>query len=1064
MRRIWAYLLAFLWIVCSCVSPLKEQDPDDDGGTYPEGAKVTVNFTVIGDGATPTKAQQLGEEMSLNNLYLAVFGSSGYLKEFVKATPLGATGGEVEFQDPYDETKKISRPLYAFSAELTLTDSKRIIHFIGNSPKSTLSFGYADAVLSSLLSSSGQGAFWQMMRIDGIHAKQYEGEDPYEDQNGVTVETGDYIDINDNKITNGHGYLVAQTTQAQFAQIPLVRNWAKIIVEADTNNDNNPYFRPISYAVVHVPDRGTIAPHSSATNGFIEGYERKTFFQISDMGYPANLPPDTVIDETIPDMEDFTYWDDHDPAEALPDGGWRNGVAPANRGTYKKGGVFLYERPVPSDQLPPTYIIIYGEYLPEDTTDPHYGDKCFYKVDLMTDRKYYPIYRNFQYRILIHSILSFGHPTPAAAAAAAGSADVSADINARHLADISDGHRRLAIDPWMAKTFTDAQSDNVEISAYFMSDVSSGNPELAPEAVTVEILPMKNGVDAVLESASIDPPAEDGWRKIHFTTSGPSDNIRSQTLRVTGTGGEESLYRDIIITIQNIQFMRVSCSERRIKSEKGTPVEVYIDIPAGLAESMFPLQFQVEPEKMTLSPDNDNLPVEYGESISGSGKPAFHFIKSLDWDEYNSLSTILDESDKMWRRMRCKFISNRDVSTTAIYVTNSQYFHPASTQLGNFTDKTFFDLHFVEPIRQNAAGQELTLEFDVARGDNNELPEIDLIVDGLIPTARTSLALPDGFTQVSDVTYRFTPADSHVSLPFTTADGNGEVYARLEADDYQVQSVKTHHFTLFNGIGFFDGHGTKVLSGWSNVVFGKVNRDNNKNVLFGYYDDPDHLNAPITLRDLQSLTLQNAYLPYPWTPDGPRSADGAYNYHELEFKTNNTDMQKNAQFTLSSPGYLEVSVDANRFRGNIYTQQNNSLRASGMSGHVYTVKMDNTVVHNCTVTFSDDFRVENNGVWLDAGQTGTITVSITNTNLTTLRLFYVQFNVGQGNYNGQKRLFPRMDPVLPDGEQFFKYPGANDHIVWLRPDKTEDATITVTAEDDHPFQITGLVLKTFRYN
>ena len=1064
MRRIWAYLLASLLLVCSCVNPLAEPEADENGGAYPEGAKVTITFSVAGDGIAPgTKVQALGEDQPLTSLHLAVFGSSGYLKEYVEATLLGQNGS-YEFTSPKDAPNdpdiKTSVPVYEFSARLTLTDSKRIIHFIGNGPE-TLSFGYADAVLSPLLSFSGERAYWQMMRIDGIHAKQ--STTAYKDHNNVDVEIGDYIDANGDKITDGQGYVVADATQEKFVTIPLVRNWAKILLQADRNNGNNPYFEPISYAVVHVPDRGTLAPHSSATNGFIEDYQKKTFLNIVDLGYPANLPPDTKIDESIPDIAAFKYWDPEEqvhgnPDTDLVDSGWLNGVAPV----HAKGAVYLYERPVPSDQLPPTFVLIYGKYLPEDTTDPHYGDKCFYKVDLMTDRQYYPIYRNFQYRILIHSILSFGHPTPEAAAAAAGSADVSADINARHLPDITDGHRRLAIQPWMAKTFTRKQENNQELSVFFDNDVTTDGWDTTENAVTVELLPMKNsGIDPVIDknTLAIDPvPDEYGFRKITFTTSGPSDNIRSQTIHVTGTCGDATLYRDIVITIQNIQEMRVSCSDRRIKSEKGTPVDIYIDIPDGLAESMFPLEFLVEPEKMTLSPYNDNLPVESGTSISGSDKPAFRFIKTLTWDEYRVLPAQLDATDRVWRRMTCHFISNRDISSTTIYVANDDYFKPANTTLANFADKSFFNLQIKEPILQDDAGQELTFEFDVARGDNNELPEIKLTIDGLIPQSRTGLSLPEGFTQISDVAYRFTPTTSQVSIPFVTSDADGEFYLRLEADDYESQSLKTHHFTLFNGVGFFDGHATRVNSGWSNVVFKKVNRDKNKNILFGYYVDPEDLNPTTTLKGLQSLNPQGGAVP--WAP-----TNGEYNYRELEFRTNNESVDMPAKLTLSAPGYLEVSVQVNRIRGNIFTVSTAlNAKTSGMVDHTYTVTMDSgaQTAHQSTVTFSEDFRVENDGIWLDTGKTGTIT--ITNTNQAIFRLFYVQFNFGEGTYNGKKRLFPNMDKVvLPNDEQFIYYPGSNNQCIWMRPDKSDDATITIEANEDYPVKITDIVLKTFRY-
>lgn len=1076
MKRILSYLLAAALAFCSCENPLLE--PAQDGGTYPEGAKVEVRFTVAAEGLSPTKAQALGEDQPLQNLHLAVFGSSGYLKEYVEAIADPSPSGLIDFEDPNDPEKKTTVPLYSFTAKLTLTDSRRIIHFIGNGP-STLSFGYADAVLSSLLSTSGERAYWQMMNIDGIHAKQ--STSAYPDDNGQEVEIGDYIDANGNKITNGEGYVVADITQDQFREIPLVRNWAKLVVQADTSTPegasepNNPFFEPISYAVVHVPDRGTLAPHSAATNGFIQNYQTKTYLDIVGMGYPANLPPETVMDETIPSIDDFKYWDPDvqghgDPSE-VEGLGWRNGVAPA--GQY--GAVYLYERPVPSEQLPPTFVIVYGTYKnPDDQA--HYGQKCFYKIDLMTDHKYYPVYRNFQYRILIHSILSFGHPTPQAAAAAAGSADVSADINARHLPDISDGFRRLAIQHWMAKTFTDAQTDNTELSAYFMSDVSTNAPDMGHGSVTVEALPMKRGVDPVITSCSIEDPDPNvlpgdpsyGWRTIHFTTNGPSSTIRSQTLRVTGGQGEEAIYRDIVITIQNIQPMLVRCSQSRIQSQKGTPVDVYIDIPDGLPESMFPLEFKIEPEAMSLTPRNDNLPVEYGPSLSESGKAAFHFIRTLDWDEYRTLPSETDASDKLWRRITCHFMSNRDNSSTRIYVRNDDYFDPASTRLSNFTDKSFWNLRFREPILRDTPHQCLTLDFELPSDPETGWPEVELTVDGLVPEAREGFPLPPGFTQVSDLEYRFTPTGSRVTIPFYTTDADGEVYLQLGAEDYQSQSLKTHHFKLFRGIGFMDGHFLSGTTNWSNVMNGKVNRDKNKTVLFGYFDDPDAPNPEITLLNLDGLGKKKP-TEYPWTPDGPFSANSEPNYHELQFTTTNEDLQRSVGFVLSSPGYLQETVSAARFRGNIYTYPNNgvnpvALKASNVSGTPLTHGNANmgSNTHYSNVEFDGDgFSVDDNGVWLAAGQTGTITV--TNTNPNSYKFFYVQFSFGTNKTFGANRLFPDLEATVGSGV-LEKYPGNNDQCLWLLPETTESASITITAEDDYPTLITGIVIKTFRKN
>lgn len=1054
--------------VCSCADSLLEPERDETPDGLPEGAKVTISFMVASEDLPSTKAQNLGEDPALTSLHLAVFGSSGYLKEYVEATPTGPCG-ETTFTDPAtidSEHPKITTvPLYGFTAKLTLTNSKRIVHFIGNGP-GTLPFGYADAVLSSLQSESGKRAYWQMMEIDGIKAKQ--------------DDDGDYIDALGNKITDGQGYVAALETQKKFQEIPLVRNWAKIVVEADTNNGNNPNFTPISYAVVHVPDRGTVAPHSAVTGGFIKDYQKKTFSYLAEeIKYPANLPPNTKIDNSIPDINCFKCWDQsvegHRNYSEVNGIGWIDGVAPADADKDHDGdgnpdgygAVYLYERPVPTEQLLPTYVIIYGYFDDPDKNVPGHQDvsgKYFYKVDLMTDGNYYPIYRNFQYRILIHSILAPGHATPEAAVAAAGSADVSADINARHLPDISDGTRRLAIRPWMARTFTTEQSSNTELNVFFMSDVASEAPNMDPGAVTVEVLEMKHGLDEVIdpnpdylfiEAPNDDPTDESyGWRTIHFRTYGSSSTIRSQTLRVTATSDGESLYRDIVITIQEKQPMQVICSESRIKAKKGTPVDVYIDIPDGLVESMFPLEFMIEAEALTLSPYNDNLPVQPGTSLSGSDKPSYHFIKTVSWDDYCALPTELDNTDRLWRRITCGFISNRANSSTRIFVSNPDFFIPANTKLGNFTDKTFWDLRFREPIQQNTPFQKLLFEFEAARDDDDELPTIEMTVSDLIPdNDREGYPLPEGFTQTSETTYRFKPTSNRVTIPVKTANNTGEVYLRLEAEDYQAQTLKTHHFTLFHGKGFIDGHATtNKLSGWSNVVYGKVNKANNKNVLFGYFDDPDDLNPTIQLISLDGL--KKAYpTGFPWTPSGPKSTDGASNYHELEFTIDNpnNDLYRNLSFTLSAAGYLEVPVQPYRFSGNIFTSQYTS--GNNMKAYTYNNTGDNTYFGDTTFSGGFYLKDKKNGLWLDPGESGTITFVPTDDKF---KLFFIQLNIGKDN---NKYAFPRMDPPLEEGSTFDKYPGSGDQCLWIRPELTGSASLTITAESDAPTYITGIIVK-----
>ena len=786
----------------------------------PEGAAVTIPFSVTVDNAAVpgTRTVVLDEEPTLDNLYIAVFGGSGYLKEYVKAQDLQA--GTYTYTDREGEQRTVTQ--YTFNVTLTITENRRILHFIGNGP-ATLSFGYADAVMPSLLSEDGAKAYWQMRTVSEIGAKRSTSE--YQDGNGRNVVTGDYIDKDGNKIVDGKGYVPDDAILAALSNIPLVRNWAKISIEAA--DDSN--FTPYSFAVVNVPSRGAVAPHSAAT-GFVQDYQQYAFSYLTDeLKYPANLPPKTIFDKSIPDAEDFVNIN----AEKA--------VAPAG------GSVYLYERPVPTSKLPPSSVIVYGHY--KNLTDPseQEGD-YYYKLDLMQDETYYPVLRNFQYKIKISKIMSQGHHSPAAAAAAAGSADVSADITASHLSDISNGIGRLIVD-WMSHTYT-VQENNGLLSCFFVNDVKNWVVDMTPGTVTATALPMPEGESPVITELSIDPPQTEaesaGWRVVHFKTDVPRSSVRSQTIRIQAQYESWHLYRDVVITLLDKQPMIARCVKTRVLAQRNVKQTLEVVIPEGLPESMFPLRFEIEPEDMTLTPDesqdNNNLPVTPGPSISDnpeySGKPSFHFVRTLYWDEYRTLETERDQNMSTWRVLPCYFKTNCDDNATTIWV-KCEHFDPVSTSFRNASELGFPNLGFTSSIERGGE-KSVFVHFDVDKDPLEEsFPVVTMSVSGmqLVITGDNMSAVPGSSTM-----YMVHPASSSVDLEFLTTDPEGDVTLRLYAQDYETQELKSHKFKNF---GFVDGHRLWKTSAWSNVACGRVNSAGNKTVLFGYEDDPDGLNVPV---------------------------------------------------------------------------------------------------------------------------------------------------------------------------------------------------------------------------
>lgn len=639
MKRI-GYCLLLLFVVLGCIPDLPVQPvPVDEG--YPEGAKVTLQFSVsAGDAMPATKG--LGEKPELDSLYLAVFGSSGYLKEYVKADiiePLPTYVG--------------SDTVLNFQATLTLSDKERSVHFIGNGP-STLDFGYATDILPQLLSENDGQAFWQML---------------------------EHVTIEGDKQTDG-SYKATDETNAQFQHISLVRNFAKIVLSAAADS----HFEPDSFAVFNVPSKGSVVPFDG---DFIRNYQNYGFTELTDIRhYPGNLP----------DSTDFVGF----PQE------WNSRKVDVGKAVY------LYERPVPTEQFLPSYVIVHGKYT--DTENPEQNGWYYYKIDLAQGGSYYPIYRNFKYQVKINKILSRGHTTPEAAAASAGSADVSADITTSHLNDISDGEARLVVQPWMSYAFTKRQVNNKMLNVKFFSDVMSGDPDMS-DSVTCEKLPMPDGEEDVIESVSIGHPVlasgtEKGWRTITFSTKepgAPGTPARTQVLRVSGTYKTDNdetrtLYRDVRITLQPLQRMQLSVDSPHdtgsgIPRDTARIVRLNVGIPVDLTESMFPITFVIEPEDMSLTPDNqipnNNLPVAAQTSISDhagyAGKRAFQFSRTLTYAEYRTLPQSLDLDGEPIRTFTCQFKTTRKDNATTIWVANEyfskshvSYTNPAARKLRYF--------------------------------------------------------------------------------------------------------------------------------------------------------------------------------------------------------------------------------------------------------------------------------------------------------------------------------------------------------------------------------------------
>ena len=708
MRRLIAYLTAII-LAISCTAELERVGSVVDDSL--EGAPVTITFSVPDVQLLPSsKSLSDGDGditgtpyLDPNMMYLVVCGGSQSIKYIRKATLVDI---DYDYEIPQEHYPlpdgDRTTTLYTFSVQLELSDFGRTIHILGNVDENQLITGsYSYQSLPNILSYDNKQAYWQKLYVPYIKAKR----DP------VTQEPV--------KLSNG-SFQPDDETLGFFQYIPLIRNFAKIQVSNAAEN-----FRLHSYAVIYYPERGSVVPYRSnepvAVNRFdfnppsgyrFSGYEKTTFEQLEEtINYPGNMPYGVALSDVIPPASEF-----EEPSTS------HGRVLPYNENDTESG-FYIYERGVPTDHIGPTFIIICGNFEDDDQW-------YYYRLDLMESKveggqtvaRYYPIYRNFRYNIQLHRISSEGVQTPELAAVSSGAEDISADVSMRHLSDISNGTTRLVVEPFMTRTYSGPAEEGsyYELYARFFNNVNSDVPNLNTAAVRVELEPMEGGEDDILilyddnghrvaTGGFFFPAAKtvggvEGLRTIRFNTVEPLDETKTQKIKITGhnPGNHQDLrlYREVEITLQKKQPLRVTC-DNPVPRATDTPLTVDITVPSELPESMFPLEFIVEPQNGTLTPDTSkdvNLPVVSGRSIATNESvytdtPAFYYLRTLTWEEFSGLTVSEGE-----RTFSCYFKTNRPESATTIWVYN-EYFSKASVSFENVDPPTRPTGHFyVEAI------------------------------------------------------------------------------------------------------------------------------------------------------------------------------------------------------------------------------------------------------------------------------------------------------------------------------------------------------------------------------
>ena len=685
MKKFGIYIFMILCLLTACQGPEIDIIPDNPVDEISTG-EVTLTFGVNFIGNTPrTKAMGDLPSQDISSLHLLLFDENGYYIE-AREAELVSSGLNPLSVNHYRVT-------------LNLTDKKRIIHFIANCPVSQLDYGHENDVIANLYVTKANNpgdietAYWHRIEVPKI----------------VVDDNGD----------------VTPEIKSHFQNIPLLRNYTQITV---VDNDENDDFHLESFGVYNTIAIGTVAPYNKAKQCFQSFYDQDegapySYDQLLSNQYQGHALAKVQLDGTLSEDDLMS------PGTPF----------------------YMYERKISVHTQgeetqwdeSPTHIILKGIY--KNSTSYSY-----YKVDLVrevnTVNQYYNLLRNFDYRFILKSVSGPGYKSLDEAMRNPAGNNLTGSSETLTLTDVSDGRGRIMVS--FADT-TLTSSDDVKLRFKYFPDANSGDPE----NTEVKVTGVLDGNGSVLKGlkGNINYNAVDGWAEVSFRIQELTGVSRTQEI-VLVTEDNTNLHKTITFHLVDPYNMDVICYNPKSSGYENNVIEANIEEEVGVqirirddfTENLFPLYFYIEADKLSISPDvqkNKNLgfslPVETGTSIiPGKNSPSFHYVYTLTYDQYRTLSV---ENNK--KIIDTRWYTNIAKSASHVVAYN-KYFNVGTSYFKNSTGQTesqiighdmaFSDLKVDPSPIFYGAGQNVSVSFDLDAREVDYLPKtIHITLEGL---------------------------------------------------------------------------------------------------------------------------------------------------------------------------------------------------------------------------------------------------------------------------------------------------------------------------------------------
>lgn len=647
-----------------------------------EGDMVTLTFDV----KVPEAGSAITRSMSqpkIDSLDVLVFDHEGYFVGKAVATP------------NEDVTPENPEKQQTFSVSLISTSNPRSIHFIANCPEAgNINFGHEDAFISNLMVDGEVDAYWQCMKFTNGIAEQ---------ANAATTEDA--------------------TIFSNKTVVPLVRNFARVSVTSTAAN-----FELTGFAVMNTRTGGTVAAYAQNKGEFVEytkpstgstPFVAKTYQElVSEVGYTGFEAGDLNDDVNNTTWGSPSYTDE-------------NGDKVNN---------YLYVRETAVASSP--CIIVKGKY--------NGGAETYYKLDFMLSKAANgtpmeaPVLRNFSYEFKITLVTKSGYTSAQAAYEGHSDNNLSADSATESLLNISDGASQLFVN---ATSVTLVSGDQYYLMYKYLPTIGGGadnslvNIEVDNTDVTDPIFPEgalttpnNNTVQSLYDAAVADGNTDLaayykeylGYNYVILDPVDPKDVPLSQTVNVTAG----NLYRKVNFDLRKKIDMKVAAydsvdNDNKVPEALNQKVNVDITIPKGLPHSIFPLEFVIEANALSIYPDaaENNLPVRSGKSIiPGKNETTFGFVKTYTLADY-----IAAEGENNPVTINTYFLTNKAASASDVYVYN-EYFVTGNDGFTNGGDPHYWTgtLSFTAVLGSNFGNSERTIEIFADSERTVKLGEVKL--------------------------------------------------------------------------------------------------------------------------------------------------------------------------------------------------------------------------------------------------------------------------------------------------------------------------------------------------